>query len=149
MHCTVTNPSEASSAIGAARQKIADALGIPPERQRIVYWETELADDGRTLATYDVQHDSMLRLTLRRLMEGTPMQIIIRTSTGKNIPLQVYHSDTVEEVKKLIEEREGIPSCQQWLVFNNGPQLVDERTLSDYNVVDGAEVHLVLRLSGD
>ena len=43
------------------------------------------------------------------------MKINVKTLTGKT--LDVNSSDTELTVKKLIEESEGIPPHQQWLVF--------------------------------
>jgi hypothetical protein len=73
------------------------------------------------------------------------MQIIVKDLTGKSNTFEFDSSTTIDEVKKAVQDKTGIPETEQRLVWS-GKQLELGRTLGDYKIDDNSTIHLVLRL---
>ena len=80
------------------------------------------------------------------------MHVFIRTnyietdrfgSTPKVFSLDVQVTDTIETVKAKIQDKEGIPSGLQSLLFT-GKYLVNVHTLSDYGIQRETTLHLLI-----
>ena len=76
--------------------------------------------------------------------------LYVKTLTEKLIQIPIPNDDlsiTIESIKYLILDSEGIPTGMQRLVFA-GHQLEDSKSLHHYNIKNKSTIHLILSLRG-
>ena len=124
--------------IKAIKEKIEKKTQIPPQNQRLVFHNTPLDTDTATLRSYGIKHGDMLQLD--------PMVIKIqKTSNGKIFPVRVEQTDTIADLKKKIESREGIPTEVQRLTTDSNKEPLDndnETTLEKCGIQHGDILNL-------
>jgi ubiquitin len=100
---TMTIEVKPSDAVYEVKKKVHAKEGIPVDAQRLFFGEEEL-DDAPTLSECHIRHGDTLDV------EG--MRIKVEKRNGGTIS-----TDTVHNIKTLVQEKEGIPVKEQRLTF--------------------------------
>ena len=123
--------------IDTVKYKIEDIVEISKENLKLIHEGKELEDD-RTCYFYNIQSDSKLFVALN-LRGG--MQMFVKTFAGKCLVLEVEPFQTIEMVKTMIQDKEGIPVEDQKLIFED-KALRDNMTLANYNIEKESTLYL-------
>ncbi|XP_044348452.1 uncharacterized protein [Triticum aestivum] len=138
---TKTLEVESADTIYSVKAKLFDETGYVPGMQRIMFVGREL-EEARTLADYDVQNNSTVRLALRPWRLKDRRHIWVRTATGRTIIRYCAMSlESVGDVKDKIFVELGIPTEQQCLSWGEGGA-----ALENWCTMEETERYLVLRL---
>ena len=112
------------------RQQIKEKEAIPHLQQRLFFLKSaQLSDD----------------CTLRLVGKSTLIYIRVLSVTGELVPLGVEPTDTIESVKWMYHDQEGILPDKQLLFFGSN-ELENERTVFDYGIPDKARLELLISM---
>ena len=126
--------------------KIQDREGIPSNDQSLIFAGKQLEDGIAPLADYKIQKECMIQVGLRLKGGGRKMLINLKKVTG-NSSLEIETSDSIDYIKQLIRENEGIPIRNQRLIFM-GTELEKGRALFDYNIQNESTIYFFVVGSG-
>lgn len=141
----VMNPQDT---LGSLKAKIQAKVAIPPNRQRLVLLvgdrKKTLGADSLTLVSCGVRSGSQISL-LRT--EPSTIQVFLKNETGGVNKYDVKPDETVKELKKMVQSREGVQASQQRLLHQSR-EMMDGTKISDYSVQDQSTIELMLHLRG-
>lgn len=133
-----------------------DKLGIAPVDDYIFNFgrfRNKLTENADAIGDCGIKNNSYLQAMEKEFLKQyfsqphVKMQVFVKTLSGRTITLVITPGDTVEKLKAIIEDVEGIPAGEIRLLFQ-GKQLEDSRTLMDYFVLPTSTFHVAIRLRG-
>lgn len=139
------NPNDTVASL--KRQIQGSRFGVPPQNQRLVFdngHRTHLDNDTMPLSSYCLRPGS--RVTLLRTQPPASFQVFLRNERGKVSTYDITPDETVNDFKIKVQDREGVATSQQRLVFQ-GREMSGGK-LSDYHVKEHSTIEMVMRLRG-
>ncbi|KAM9360659.1 ubiquitin-like protein ISG15 [Symphorus nematophorus] len=133
--------------VGYLKTLIKDKLGVPPHEQKLVFvngQKISLSDDSKAVSYYGLQPGSQVSLLV---IQPPTMQVFINNLQGKKSTYDVKPDETVMNLKRRVECREGVKVSQQRLVYQSR-EMMDGDTLADYNIEALGTINLTSRLRG-
>jgi len=96
----------------------------------------------------DHQNSSNNNNNLKLFFKDKVVMLNIGTLTGKYFQIEAFWTDTIGDLKEIIQDKEGILKESQILIYQGKSLINDNYTLRDYNLQDGATLKLALQMSG-
>ena len=123
------------------KRKIQLKENLLPQNYKLLLERTKL-DDNNNLYNYEIKSETIFEYIFDAIGK---YQIFIKTVSSRTISLDVDSWFTIEDIKELYYDREGIPSNQQRLIFN-GIELEDNKTLDFYNIGKDSVINYEIKI---
>ena len=107
----------------------------------ITYNEQIINNFFKTFEDYKIMNNSTIYFNYYNIGG----QYFVRTLKGNLLTLNLNCNDTILNIKRKIQNKEGIPIEKQRLIYNCR-QLEDDKTILDYQIKSESIFHLVMRL---
>ena len=134
-----------SDSIPEVKQKIASQCGLDAKELRLFH-EGEKLRSNKYVYDYELSSGDILEVQI--INEPViPLNIFVKTISGKSIVLHAKYSDTIQDLKQQIQEKINMPIKEQRVMYICA-DLIDLCTLDDYWIHDCATLHLNSRLCG-
>ncbi|KAF8015839.1 LOW QUALITY PROTEIN: hypothetical protein BT93_H1398 [Corymbia citriodora subsp. variegata] len=135
---TVALKARRDSTVKHIKASIQDKEQIDEDSQLLFFGGDHLKD-GKRLVDYGIHSDSTLHLILQ---DSSRITVNVEIPlTQKNLRVEASHLDTVQNVKLMVQAREGIQSDEFSLVFG-GEVLAEEKTLASLDWLAEPTFHL-------
>ena len=118
------------------KKKLKEKERIPSEQNILILYNGIKLENENILSDYNIQKGSILELT-----QGIKI-LIKKKFIGKIITLEVMSSDTIENIKKLIEEKEEV-SIENQILYLDKKELDNKNTLAYYNIKNEMSLELM------
>ena len=128
---------DAKNTVSQLKELFAEPSGVSASNQTLYFQGTELEDDSQTATESGIQHQSVIAL------EPKTIQVHVRTPDGKNIPVTMKQSDTVQFIKEKVAPESGVEVPQQILKYHGKILSDNHKTARDSNLEDGAIIDLL------
>ena len=122
--------------------KIKSITGVPENEQRLI-WAGSQPDNDYFLTDLVIPDEFTFTLERRQ----TPnMKLVVKYQTLWNLTLDFHTSDIIGDLKNKINDIKQIPQDEQRMTF--GKLLIDNRSLSSYNITNGSVLNFIKRTPG-
>ena len=129
---------KSTDTVKSVKFKIKNMTGIPTADQKLYYRNKELTNPNTTLQEHGIKDKDTLVLD-----DGGMIVNIKNVDDGTTIPLKVKPDDTVEDIKRHIQDKIGMPIKEQYL-SHKGKDITDDDddTMKELGITNGDTIEL-------